>query len=280
MLLTEQREEIHMILRLNRRSFASKTHRRKLARQFRLEGLEERTLLTLNAINFPQAATVESTPVVMNGTLYFAANEATDGTQLWKSDGTATGTSMITDLNVKNGGIKPTDLTVVGNTLYFAANDVAHGTELWRSDGTSTGTAYVTDSNDGVANFGIYPSNLTNDNGTLYFTGLDLYKGFQVFTSDGTAAGTAPVTDINSGGAGASEFTPVGNLLYFQGYDPTDGYQLWDLNTTNNAVSMLTKGGPRRGRHEPAIPDRRGQHRLLQRLRCHQGLPVVGLQPQ
>ncbi len=197
---------------------------------------------TLTGLNF--GATVDSTPVLMNGTLYFAANDGTHGTQLWQSNGTSAGTSMLTDINVKNGGLDPTDLTTVGNTLYFVANDGTHGTQLWKSDGTVSGTTYVTSSNDGDANFGIYPSYLTNVNGTLYFTGLDLDKGFQVFTSNGTAAGTAPVTNINSAGMTPNQYTPVGNLLYFQAYDPTDGYQLWDLNTTNNAVSMLTSGGP------------------------------------
>ena len=35
----------------------------------------------------------------MNGTLFFSANDGTNGNELWKSDGTAAGTVLVKDIN-------------------------------------------------------------------------------------------------------------------------------------------------------------------------------------
>lgn len=49
---------------------------------------------------------------------------------------------MLTDAGAFNGGIDPTDLTVVNGTLYFVA--MAGNTDtLWTSDGTARGTVQV-----------------------------------------------------------------------------------------------------------------------------------------
>ena len=165
-----------MFSRLTRRFPGLRSRRRPVGRQLQIEGLEGRSLLTAIPINF--GATVTSAPVAINGELFFAANDATHGKQLWESNGTAAGTIRLTDGNDANGGINPTDLTVVGGTLYFAADDglaafggVGNGDQLWKSDGTAAGTAMVTDGNDGVANAGLFPCDLTDVGGTLYFAG-------------------------------------------------------------------------------------------------------------
>ena len=56
--------------------------------------------------------------------------------ELWKTDGTASGTVMVKDIWSGSSGGGPTMTTAVGNTLYFQARDGTHGGELWKSDGT------------------------------------------------------------------------------------------------------------------------------------------------
>ena len=90
-----------MILQLDRFSSrpTSRT-RRPLSRcQLQVETLESRALMSLTAINFN--ATITSTPVAMNGVLYFSATDSAHGNQLWSSNGTSSGTVMLTDINPK-----------------------------------------------------------------------------------------------------------------------------------------------------------------------------------
>ena len=62
----------------------------------------------------------------VGSTLYFTADDGTNGYELWKSDGTATGTVMVKDIS-GSGDSWPYYLTVVGNTLYFTADDGTNG---------------------------------------------------------------------------------------------------------------------------------------------------------
>ena len=80
----------------------------------------------------------------MGNHLYFSANDGINGMELWKTDGTVSGTMMVKDLNPGATGSNPTGLTVFNNVLYFAATD-ANGTELWKSDGTANGTVLFKD---------------------------------------------------------------------------------------------------------------------------------------
>ena len=85
----------------------------------------------------------------MGGTLFFAADDGVHGSELWRSDGTETGTVLVTDINPGASDGFPRYLTEVGGTLFFTARDGVHGQELWRSDGTETGTVLVRDINAG-----------------------------------------------------------------------------------------------------------------------------------
>ncbi|MGB1485106.1 MAG: hypothetical protein ACPG9E_03840, partial [Poseidonia sp.] len=63
----------------------------------------------------------------VGNTLYFKGNDGTNGFELWKSDGTDSGTEMVKDINSGQGwGMQWTDRFTpvgVGNEVYFAATD-------------------------------------------------------------------------------------------------------------------------------------------------------------
>ena len=85
----------------------------------------------------------------VNGTLFYQAFDPHGGYELFRSDGTSSGTYMVKDIYPGYTGSFPANLTAVGSTLFFSANDGTHGTELWKSDGTSAGTVMVSDINPG-----------------------------------------------------------------------------------------------------------------------------------
>src|SRR5262245_51066265 len=85
----------------------------------------------------------------VGATLFFRANDGATGHELWKSDGTSSGTQLVRNINEEIGGglldSNPRDLVNLNGTLLFAANSGSAGYELWRSDGTSSGTQLVRD---------------------------------------------------------------------------------------------------------------------------------------
>src|SRR5688500_16423639 len=89
-----------------------------------------------------------SAGVEMGGFFYFAAAEGPNGTngpEVWRTDGTPAGTTLVKDIRPGAADSLPRSFLVAGSTLYFVADDGAHGEELWKSDGTSAGTLLVRD---------------------------------------------------------------------------------------------------------------------------------------
>ena len=178
----------------------------------------------------------------VGGTLFFRANAGPTGTELWKSDGTCAGTTLVRDINPGiNGsfGILPGDMTNVGGILYFEANDGGSGYELWKSDGTSLGTAMVLDIYAGLTDS--LPAYLTNVGGVLYFRALDDSHGAELWKSDGTSGGTQIVKDIQGGVVSSSPayLTNVNGLLFFSADDGVNGIELWVSDGTNAGTVLI-----------------------------------------
>src|SRR6266511_2319979 len=54
----------------------------------------------------------------VNGTLFFRANDGANGFELWKSDGTTAGTTLVKDIRGGASGSDPRYLTDVNGTLF------------------------------------------------------------------------------------------------------------------------------------------------------------------
>ncbi|RYU95746.1 ELWxxDGT repeat protein [Emticicia agri] len=181
----------------------------------------------------------------INGITYFLYSTYSNGTELWRTDGTAGGTWMVRDINY---GSSPTSFGIfkkVGNKLFFTVySDVNFGTELWVTDGTEGGTYLVKDINPGFNSSS--PYNLTNLNDNLLiFSAYNNSYGSELWRSDGTEAGTYMVADINSGSSGSypssyemGEFAILNNKVYFEAYG-NFGFRLYW--TDGNTVSMFNR---------------------------------------
>ena len=142
----------------------------------------------------------------LNGAVFFTANDGINGIELWKSDGTQAGTTLVKDIKDGKGSSLPSDLTIFNGSLYFKADDGTRGSELWKSDGTVTGTLMVKDIVPGAESTNI--EHLIKYNNMLFFSTTN----GEIWKSDGTEHGTELVSNIDTGISG---FTEAGGLLYF-----------------------------------------------------------------
>src|SRR5207302_7871566 len=71
-----------------------------------------------------------------NDMLLFRAEQAARGPELYRSDGTPSGTALLKDIRPGPLGSDPDQFTPAGTFLFFTANDGLHGTELWKTDRT------------------------------------------------------------------------------------------------------------------------------------------------
>jgi ELWxxDGT repeat protein len=203
--------------------------------------------------------------------------------ELWVSDGTAGGTSLL------GPGLSPQNLTDAGGTLFFSAfqpglfhytlwksdgtaagtvqvkgvtitsgpfaalpdgtllfpaDDGPHGEELWRSDGTDAGTVLVQDVRPGVETSRIY--GLTAAGNQAFFAADDGVHGIELWVSDGTPAGTHLVKDVEPG-AGSSvpnNLTAFGSVVVFSAFDAAHGVEVWRSDGTDAGTWRLADIAP------------------------------------
>lgn len=95
--------------------------------------------------------------VELGGVAYFAAYDRIHGTELWRSDGTSGGTTLVRDVCPGICSSNPEELTVEGSLVFFRADDGAHGPSLWKSDGTAAGTFSLGDLRPGAVGSAPFP---------------------------------------------------------------------------------------------------------------------------
>jgi ELWxxDGT repeat protein len=203
-----------------------------------------------NSQSFVPYSSNPSYLTVAGGTLFFAANDGSNGVELWKTDGTEQGTVLVKDIDTAIGyGSYPSYLTDVNGTLFFRAYDSDNGDELWKSDGTEAGTVLVKDIYPGTyydtrfkATYpnSSFPYYLTAVGGTLYFTAQDGNHGWELWESDGTEAGTQLVKDIDPGPDGfPTDLHALNGKLVFDANDGQTGYELWTSDGTAAGTQLV-----------------------------------------
>ena len=165
--------------------------------------------------------------------VYFQARSFLAGTELYRTDGTEAGTTLIKDLNPGVASSLPEKIVSAGSLVYFAADD-GTGKKLWQTDGTSAGTILVrTAGGDSFKK----PLTAVALNGVLYFAGNQTATGSELWRTDGTSAGTYLVKDLVNGSASShpTDMQVYDGKIYFAA--TTDGTSTFNLWVTDGTAS-------------------------------------------
>ncbi len=212
---------------------------------------------------------VEPVLSATTGKIIFQAFSATNGNEVWVTDGTTEGTVLLKDI-IEGGA---SGIPGLGNNYYdasfadigngkvlFQAYTSSNGYELWITDGTTAGTQLLKDINAGSANglnWGL--GTVTGlGNGKFIFTAYTEETGHELWITDGTSAGTQLLKDINAGHAHAflnhddqellasnvddygPDFVAIGNgRAIFQAYTEETGLEVWVTDGTTAGTQLL-----------------------------------------
>ncbi|MDB5283919.1 MAG: hypothetical protein JWO06_2994 [Bacteroidota bacterium] len=188
---------------------------------------------------------------VMNNKMYFDADDGVHGSELWSTDGTTLGTTMVADACPGPLGLAPGYFTgafgVYNNKIYFSGQSATLGFELYSSDGTNSGTGFVKDINTGPNSSN--PQYFTVFNNRLFFSASDA-SGFgytnNLYVTDGTALDT--LVQTNTCLATRTNFytyslTVFNNLLYMTAPDSANYEELFSTDGINPCPTLLMPAG-------------------------------------
>ncbi|MFY8105336.1 MAG: hypothetical protein ACOVKO_00370 [Elstera sp.] len=153
---------------------------------------------------------------VAGDNLYFVSQTATDGIEIRRTDGTISGTQLVT--NIRAGALSsfPEYLTASGDKIFFSAIGDTGGRELYVAD--ETGARLVADINPGAADgLPISPIMFIQAvEGGVVYTAQSPSNGLELYFSDGTSA--TRLTDLTPGPTdtpfgGATRVAAVGDKV-------------------------------------------------------------------
>ncbi len=191
--------------------------------------------------------------IPFNNKLYFNFYDADGGMEPWFTDGTTAGTDILVNIATDqiSGALpssSPQSFTVFENALYFWATPRTNNgpkAQLWKSDGTTAGSESLGEFYEDASTS--RKSSLVGYNGKLYFSARTSdVSGYELYAADGTVFGFQQVKNLNPGslnqGDGVSPYFNAkifNNRLYFWGFDPASGHELWSTDGTTAGTSLL-----------------------------------------
>lgn len=175
---------------------------------------------------------------LMDGRLYFTAYTNAHGAELWSTDGTRAGTSLVCDIYHGRASSSPKNLIAACGKLYFIAEFPSEGRVLGQSDGTNQGTYFTRPINRSVGfNYGsiicselapfgkrrlmlasLYP--IAGEPGNLELGRAECQDGMVEYYH---------ISDINhkSISSRPRQFTEVNGRVFFTADDGIHGEELW-----------------------------------------------------
>src|SRR6185503_12652265 len=179
--------------------------------------------------------------------LYFERQDAVHGFEPWVTDGTATGTTLLSDIRPgTSSSVSNTPPGTIGARVLFSADDAVHGVELWATDGTPAGTDLVADVNPlqrTATSNAVFGSRLGRQ---LLVFASDGIHGMEPWITDGTEAGTRLLADVAPGLA-TSTFGGSATWrgqIYFPADDVTHGREMWVTDGTAAGTRLVADVAP------------------------------------
>jgi len=157
---------------------------------------------TFYDINPGSAASNVEELAAYNGSVYFGANNGTDGSELFSLQAGGTPT-LRADINPGAGNGYPYNFTVVGDSLVFAASVTTNSWELWSYNGTSA--IQETSINPGAS---ADPYSPTVFNGYVYFNATSAASGAELWRTQIAARAAAPAAALAA--TGTDPILPIG----------------------------------------------------------------------
>jgi ELWxxDGT repeat protein len=180
-------------------------------------------------------------PIASGGELFFPVDHEFWGTELWSTDGTPGGTSMLADVNPRELDSVESLIGKLGNKLlYFDSDNEA----LMAYDLETQGRTVLTPNGTLSSYGGEYQAAVLGDQ--LIFNGYQAATGYELWVSDGTPGGTSILEDINPG---AGDSYPIGLLehegyVYFSAADDGSNYELWRTDGTADGTQLFLDLAP------------------------------------
>lgn len=188
--------------------------------------------------------------VIYNNEIYLSGEDS-NGMELWKTDGTPTGTFMLKDILPQDGNLgtqsgTPQYFKNYNGKFYFSGKAPKlydYTFQIWESDGTADGTQILKIlpySNLGYPNEVIPdPCKYTVFNNLLYFQAY----GNEIWNTNGTEVGTMKIKNIGFGHRIISEIIPFQDKLLFFTYNYFNNvgskYNLWVSDGTTEGTFVL-----------------------------------------
>jgi ELWxxDGT repeat protein len=206
---------------------------------WRTDGTDASTVLVPGAANYYNPAEL----TVLNDNLFFAADSAGAGRELWVFNESSGQVLPVADIYPGQDSSNPQELTAVGNDLFFMAEDGQNGYKPWKTDSEATACSLAMDIFSGSE--GSYPRYLTNVNGRLFFvasdSGTEQIKLWMLWRESGSLNAES-IADSQS-----SDFRNLtwidGSMLAFSGYTSDNGQELylynWQTDTTPQRITDL-----------------------------------------
>ncbi len=205
----------------------------------------------------PPVPTFQSTGLEMvafDGYVYFAANDGVVGNELWRTDGTPAGTTLVMDFNVGNASSNgnPRQLTVVGTRMFLIASTAASPYAAFTIDAGGAGTPQATSVTGGEAGSQATGGTLmgsVNGKGLLFhYDGVGGSNKLYGLGSSGSVFSPITVGSLNVDGN--SPAATVGGYAYYgQTSANNSATEPWRTNGTTTAqvkdiVAGVNGSGP------------------------------------